>query len=183
MATTNIPPAPVRDPWGSYTWEEWFRLIRNRATESLTTVSWSGIDFTASNITSILTRNHNDLTNIQGGTSAEYYHLTDALHTLTQRYHTQEYVTPATGFSNTIGNTTGTYIIEPAGTIATGTITMPASPVDKQKVTILSSQTITALTHSPNAGQTLKGALTTLAINTSGQWEYKASNTTWYRIK
>jgi hypothetical protein len=76
--TTAIPPAPIRDPWGSYTWEDWFRLIRNRATESLTSVSWSGIDFTGSNITSILNRKHNDLTNIQGGTSAEYYHLTSA---------------------------------------------------------------------------------------------------------
>jgi hypothetical protein len=183
MATTNIPPAPVRDPWGSYTWEDWFRQIRNRAVESLTTVSWTGIDFTSSNLTNILTRNHNDLSTIQGGTSAEYYHLTSAESVLFSRFNTQEYVTPATGFSNTIGNTTGTYIIEPSGTLATGTLTMPASPVDKQKVTILSTQTITALTHSPNSGQTLKGALTTLAANTSGQWEYKTSNTTWYRTK
>jgi hypothetical protein len=78
---TNIPPAPIRDPWGSYTWEEWFRAIRNKAVESLTSVSWSGIDFTGSNITSILNRKHNDLTNIQGGTSAEYYHLTSAQNT------------------------------------------------------------------------------------------------------
>ena len=79
--TTAIPPAPIRDPWGSYTWEDWFRLIRNRATESLTSVTWSGIDFTGSNLTSLVTRKHNDLTNIQGGTSAEYYHLTSAQHT------------------------------------------------------------------------------------------------------
>lgn len=81
MATTNLPPAPIRDPWGSYSWEEWFRALRNRATESLVSVSWSGIDFTGSNLTSLVTRRHNDLTNMQGGTSAEYYHLTNTQHT------------------------------------------------------------------------------------------------------
>ena len=78
---TAIPPAPIRDPWGSYTWEDWFRQVRNRATESLTSVSWSGINFTGSTLTSINDRKHNDLTNIQGGTSASYYHLTQAQHT------------------------------------------------------------------------------------------------------
>jgi hypothetical protein len=79
--TTAIPPAPIRDPWGSYSWEDWFRSIRNRATESLTSVSWTGIDFTGSSLTSIVDRKHNDLSNIQGGTSAEYYHLTQAQNT------------------------------------------------------------------------------------------------------
>ena len=78
---TAIPPAPIRDPWGSYTWEDWFRQIRNRATESLTSITWTGIDFTGSSLTSINDRKHNDLTNTQGGTSAEYYHLTSAQHT------------------------------------------------------------------------------------------------------
>lgn len=97
MANGTIPPAPIRDPWGSYSWEDWFRQLRNRATASLTSVTWSGIDFTGSNITSILTRNHNDLTNIQGGTSAEYYHLTQTQHTdltdggaSTLHYHTSD---------------------------------------------------------------------------------------------
>lgn len=81
--TTNgtIPPAPIRDPWGSYTWEDWFLKIRNKAVQSLTSVTWSGIDFTGSSLTNILDRKHNDLSNIQGGTSSEYYHLTGAQHT------------------------------------------------------------------------------------------------------
>ena len=81
MADNALPPAPVRDPWGSYTWEEWFRRLRDRATASLTSVTWTGIDFTGSSLTNILDRDHNDLTTIQGGTSAEYYHLTSAQHT------------------------------------------------------------------------------------------------------
>ena len=82
MSTQNgVPPAPIRDPWGSYTWEEWFRKLRDRATQSLISVSWDGIDFTSSSLTDILDRKHNDLSNIQGGTSAEYYHLTNTQHT------------------------------------------------------------------------------------------------------
>lgn len=179
----KLPPAPIRDPWGSYTWEEWFRIIANRTQQSLTSVTWSGIDFTGSSLTSILDRKHNDLQNIQGGTSAEYYHLTSAEYTLLQRNNTQEYVTPSTGFSNTVANSTGVYIISPAGTLATGTITMPAAPVDKQRVVITTTQTITALTHNPNTGQTLKGALTTLTANSSGTWVYRSTDTTWYRIQ
>jgi len=89
---------------------------------------------------------------------------------------------PLTGFNNTITNTTIYYIVEPAGTLATGTIKMPATPVDEQVVTIASTQVITALTHSPNTGQTLKGALTTIAVNGNASWIYRSANTTWYRV-
>jgi hypothetical protein len=37
---------------------------------------FNNLDFTASNITSILTRNHNNLQNIQGGAANDNYHLT-----------------------------------------------------------------------------------------------------------
>jgi len=37
---------------------------------------FNDLGFMGSNITSIVTRNHNDLTNIQGGTPGQYYHLT-----------------------------------------------------------------------------------------------------------
>jgi len=45
---------------------------------SIATRLFTDLQFTSSNITSILTRNHNDLQNIQGGTTAQYYHLTSA---------------------------------------------------------------------------------------------------------
>jgi hypothetical protein len=85
MADNSLPPAPIRDPWGSYTWEEWFRRLRDRALTSLTSVLWTGIDFTSSSITNILDRKHNDLQTIQGGTSAEYYHLKSSEYTELQR--------------------------------------------------------------------------------------------------
>jgi len=91
------------------------------------------------------------------------------------------YQTPTTGFAITIANTAGRSILDPAGTLAAGTITMPAAPKDGQLCRIASTQAVTALTHSPNTGQTLKGALTTIAANGFAEYTYRSANTTWYR--
>lgn len=99
--------------------------------------------------------------------------------------------TPTTGFSITIGANVQYLVLNPAGTLATGTITMPVSPVDGFIVTVSSSKVITALTVSPNTGQTLQNAPTTLQllVNTPGaisgysfSYIYSTSTTTWYRI-
>ena len=95
---------------------------------------------------------------------------------------TIEYQSPATGFNLTIGNTTNVFQLEPAGTLAAGTVAMPAKPFDNQIVRIASTQVITALTHNANAGQTLKGALTTIAANGFASYAFRAANNTWYRI-
>ena len=206
---TGLPPPPINDQPGSFTWLEWYRQLRNYISTN-GSVPWYVINFAGSNITDIATRDHDQLQNIDGGTAGEHYHLTAAQHaaltagphntlsglqggTSGEYYHltanevrnarnTLERVVPTTGFTNTIANTTSYYVIEPAGTLATGTLTMPASPVNEQVVTIASTQTITALTHSPNTGQTLKGALTTIAANGNASWIYRTANTTWYRV-
>ena len=51
-----------------------------------------------------------------------------------------------TGFSYTFASGTTTLIAVPAGTLATGTITMPGSPADGMVITITTTQQITALT-------------------------------------
>lgn len=91
-------------------------------------------------------------------------------------------ITPATGFSQTISNNVAMLILKPAAALATGTITMPATPLDGQRVTIATSQTITALTLSPNAGQTINGTTTTLPANTSVAFVYIATDTAWYKL-
>ena len=179
MASTGLPPPPINDTPGSFTWLEWYRQLRNYISTN-GSVPWYVINFAGSNITDIATRNHNNLQAIQGGTTGEEYHLT--LSEVTSSRNTIERVTPVAGFNNTIANATTYYIIEPAGILATGTIKMPAAPVDGQVVRILSTQTITALTHQNNTGQTLKAALTTLAADGHAAWIYKTSTTTWYRV-
>jgi len=93
------------------------------------------------------------------------------------------YIVPATGFSHVIGNAINFYIMNPAGTLAAGTLTMPAAPDDGQEVSIISSQTITTLTVNANAGQTiLGGGPNTLLANGYIRWKYVASITTWFRV-
>lgn len=204
----GLPPPPTNDATGSFAWLEWFRQLRAYIS-TVGSVPWSIIDFAGSTLSSIASRSHQVLQSLQGGTTGEYYHLTAAEHaalsagdhnTLTglqggatseyyhltssehARYKTIEYVVPTTGQSKTVGDTTKYYVMEPAGTLATLTVVMPTTPADGQEVFITSTQVVSALTHSPGAGQTLNGALTTLAANGNAAWVYRSTNTTWYRI-
>ena len=72
-----LPPPPVNDQPGSFTWMEWYRQLRNYVSTS-GSVPWYIIDFAGSNITDIASRAHNNLQGLQGGTSGEQYHLTAA---------------------------------------------------------------------------------------------------------
>lgn len=92
------------------------------------------------------------------------------------------YQNPTTGFSYTIPSGTQTVLLDPAGTLATGTVTLPATPVDGMVVTITSTQQITAITFSPNSGQSVVGAQTTLPATQAAEFMYRASNTTWYNL-
>jgi hypothetical protein len=97
------------------------------------------------------------------------------------------YQTPATGFNITIGNNIYTQILDPAGALLTGTLTMPSSPGDGQVVRITSTQSISTLTVSPNAGQSIKNAPTSFTVSLTGdqgyEFIYRAANTTWYRLQ
>jgi hypothetical protein len=74
---TTLPPPPINDKPGSFTWLEWYRKLRDYISTS-GSVPWYIINFAGSNITDIATRAHNSLQSLQGGTSGEMYHLTDA---------------------------------------------------------------------------------------------------------
>ena len=91
-----------------------------------------------------------------------------------------DYQTPTTGFSYTFSAGTQTLFMVPAATLATGTITMPASPADGMMITFSSSQQITALTLQGNTGQSISSAVTFLPAKTAAAYVYRLSNTTWY---
>ena len=92
-----------------------------------------------------------------------------------------DYQAPTTGFSYTFAAGTQVLVINPAGTLATGTITMPASPADGMTIRFSSSQIITALTVSANTGQSIVSAVTTLAAGGGAAYIYRLADTTWYR--
>lgn len=87
-----------------------------------------------------------------------------------------------TGFSYTFASGTTTLIANPAGTLATGTITMPVGPADGMVVTIESTQQVTAVTVQGNTGQSLVGGAAQLIPNQPLSYMYRQSNTTWYPI-
>lgn len=103
----------------------------------------------------------------------------DGANGLIQQY---DYQASTTGFSYTFAAGTNVLVMNPAGTLATGTVTMPAAPADGMTITFSSTQTITALTVNANTGQTLVGAPSSLGANSSASFVYRLANTTWYPI-
>ena len=93
-----------------------------------------------------------------------------------------DFNTPVTGFSYTIpAGVVGT-VFSPAGTLLTGTIVMPAAPVDGMTVSLSTTQAITTLTLNANTGQSISNAVTTFAVGGTAAYLYRAANTMWYRI-
>lgn len=91
-----------------------------------------------------------------------------------------DYQVPTTGFSYTFAAGTTVLVMNPAGTLATGTITMPAAPVDGMTISFSSTKTITALTVAGNTGQSIVGQPTYLIAGGAATFVYRLSNTTWY---
>jgi hypothetical protein len=95
---------------------------------------------------------------------------------------------PTTGFSinwSAVGTRpVRVLILDPAGTLATGTVNLPTTspaPSDGEIYTLASTQTVTALTLGSGA-HSLSGAITTIAANGFASYVYNATNDTYYRV-
>jgi len=137
---SSLIPPPNNPVGNTHEWRDWFFKVYI----FLTTASanaFNGLSFLGSNITSIVTRNHNDLTLIQGGDSLNRYHLTSAEHasvaslptfgTMATQNASAVAITGGTatvtlGLTNTTGTTVG----------AAGTATVPPLPVGYVAITI-----------------------------------------------
>ncbi|MET4341947.1 hypothetical protein [Bradyrhizobium sp. RT9a] len=94
------------------------------------------------------------------------------------------YNVPLTGFTVTMTVDQSVVSLNPAGTLATGTIVFPPTVVDGKTVSIFSSQTITALTLSTSNSATFApAAVTTLAANASLEYVYDLANNQWHRFQ
>jgi hypothetical protein len=74
-------------------------------------------------------------------------------------------------------------LLEPSGTLASYYVNMAPAPPDGQEACIFSTQAVTNLYWSPNTGQSMNNAITTLAANGSACYLYGASNATWDRSR
>lgn len=95
---------------------------------------------------------------------------------------TFQYAAPLTGSTIAFTNSPYTQLfINPAGTIATLTLTLPASPADGTYMAFSSVQTITTLTLNGN-GHTVVNTPTTLNGGTAGlKYMYSATAGSWLR--
>lgn len=97
--------------------------------------------------------------------------------------------THTSGSTLTINNTTTWLVINPASTIASLTLTTPASPVDGQKIelsfggTMTSGVVITSLIISANSGQSMLGTSSFSGLEVTDRLtiQYNSSNNKWYR--
>lgn len=94
------------------------------------------------------------------------------------------YNAPLTGFTVAPTVDQSAISLNPAGTIAAGTITMPATTVDGKVVTVFTSATITALTLTPQGSTTfVPAAVITLAAGASVGYVYDKPNNQWHRYQ
>lgn len=91
-----------------------------------------------------------------------------------------QYAAPTVGQTVTI-NSNGhvQLLVNPAGTLATLTITFPSTPSDGDMIEMGCSQIVTALTMN---GGTIIGSLAALAVGGGGTWIFSATASSWIKI-
>ena len=95
--------------------------------------------------------------------------------------------TPATGFNITVPTPTSEQqwmLLQPASTLATGTITLPLNtgvPSGTQ-ILVTSTQTITALTIGLNGSSSASGAPTTILAGGFFTLRFYQATNSWYRV-
>jgi hypothetical protein len=95
--------------------------------------------------------------------------------------------TPGTGFNITVPTPVSEQqwmILQPAGTLAAGTITLPLNTgvPDGTEVIITTTQIITSFTLAVNGASNAYGAPTTLAANAFFTMRFYQATNSWYRI-
>lgn len=89
---------------------------------------------------------------------------------------------PLTGFTIAMPAGYEMEVLNPAGTLATGTFTLPCNyPVGKE-FTLSSTQTVTGLTVNACSGDTADSVPTTIAATAANKWR-RTSNTQWIRLQ
>jgi hypothetical protein len=95
--------------------------------------------------------------------------------------------TPATGFNLAVPTPVAAQqwmLIQPAGTLAAGTVTLPLNTgtPDGTEVLVTTTQIITTFTLAANGAAQLYGAPTTLAAGAYFRMRYVQATNSWYRI-
>lgn len=198
MTTNILPPVPPGNDVQSFIWKDWFAKVRallNSTASGGGTFLFTALDFTSSNITSIVNRSHTDLQNLN---STNYTHLTSAVYTdltdsgdSTLHYHATD---------RALANATGILIVANGGTAVATAVTKtffagPTSGADAAPAfRVLATAdlpaglgTVTSIAQTFTGGLisvagspiTTSGTLALAVAGTSGGIPYFSSASTW----
>ena len=154
-------------------YQQWFQRIKDFTNQVGTeTIPWVRVSKAGSNLTDLTTRNHNDLSNIFGGTTSDYYHFTASQHAS---------LTALTTVSSlTTLNATQGYVLCNAASGAF-TLNLPAASTRKRYHLKKIDSSANVVTITPNGADTIEGAAT-YALNTQYKSVtlYSNGTSTWY---
>lgn len=130
----------------------------------------------------VYTPNNGDARRLPIGALLAYFQQTFASPTLATNVYT-----PGTGFNLAVPTPVAQQqwmLIQPAGTLATGTVTLPLNTgtPDGTEVLITTTQQITAFTLAGNGAAAVYGDPTTLAAEDFFRMRYVLATNSWYRI-
>lgn len=95
-----------------------------------------------------------------------------------------QYSSATNGFNITITPNVSRLILDPAGTLAGGNVTLPSGNVDARTIHISSTATVTAFAVGGNSGTVVKpSGNITLSAGTCVGYFFKANESTWYKIQ
>jgi hypothetical protein len=126
--------------------------------------------------------NNGDARKVSVSQLLQYFQTTFAAPTVATNLYT-----PSTGFNDTVPTPVSEQqwmILQPAGTLATGTITLPLNTgvPDGTEVLITTTQIITTFTLALNGATAAFGAPTTLSANAFFRVRFYQATNSWYRI-
>ncbi len=171
----NPPPHSSVQDLNSPAWQRWFSDLMKKVTAT-GAILWTQIDKTGSNLTDLVTRNHNDLQSLQGGTAAQYYHLTNIEHNTAVSLNGLTYTATAfvklTGI-NTFSLDTTTYLSSLSGAVLISQATPQTIGDTTNRLAKLWATDITVTNTitgsvSGNAGTATNGEVTTNKDATGG---------------
>jgi hypothetical protein len=130
----------------------------------------------------VYTPNNGDARRLPIGSLLDYFQKTFASPTLATTI-----VTPGTGFNVAVPTPVSQQqwmLIQPAGTLASGTVTLPLNTQtpDGTEVLVTTTQQITAFTLAPNGAAQLYGVPTTLAAQDNFRVRFVQATNSWYKI-
>lgn len=130
----------------------------------------------------VYTPNNGDARRLPISALLQYFQQTFASPTVATTF-----ITPGTGFNYAIPAPVSQnqwILIQPAGALATGTVTLPlntATP-DGTEVTISTTQDIAAMTIAINGAAQIYGTVTTLAAGAAVTFRYYQASNSWYNL-